>query len=76
MIQGTPGCCAGALTLEEELLDFAHCAAAGQCGADHFLSAEDAQAAAMEVFDAFGGVRAYSSYLRSEVKCLGLPWPL
>lgn len=67
VIQGTPGCCAGALTLEEELLDFASCA--GQCGAD-FLRPEDAASAAQAVFESFGGVRAYSSYLRNEVKCL------
>ncbi|CAK9020679.1 unnamed protein product [Durusdinium trenchii] len=71
VIQGTPGCNAGALTLEEELLDFARCAANGQCGAGDFLLGEDAAAAAAAVFGTFGGVEGYSAYLRNKVKIPG-----
>lgn len=71
VIQGTPGCNAGASTLEEELLDFAASAAMGHCGAGDFLLGQDAAAAAAAVFESFGGVEGYTTYLRNEVKIPG-----
>jgi len=71
VIQGTPGCNAGASTLEEELKEFASAAAMGHCGAGDFLFSQDAAAAAACVFETFGGVEGYTAYLRNEVKIPG-----
>ncbi|CAJ1389119.1 unnamed protein product [Effrenium voratum] len=71
VIQGTPGCNAGALTLEEELLDFASSAAKGHGGAGDFLLGQDVASAAAEAFECFGGVEGYSAYLRNEVQIPG-----
>mmetsp|Transcript_101127 Transcript_101127/g.286646 ORF Transcript_101127/g.286646 Transcript_101127/m.286646 type:complete len:810 (+) Transcript_101127:60-2489(+) len=66
IISGAPGCNAGALTLEEELMEFAATAAKGQCFSKG-LSAQDTAAAAVDLFAHFDGVEGYANYLRTEV---------
>merc|ERR1719362_2784697 len=67
VIDGAPGCTAGALTLEEELTEFATSAAKGMCGSGAVLSAQDASSAAADLFASFGSVEGYAKYLREEV---------
>lgn len=77
VIGGTPGCNAGALTLEEELVEFAFAAAKGQCGTGHdTLTGKDAAAGAADLFAGFGGVEGYAAYLRDQVKISGAEVPL
>jgi len=68
VISGTPGCMAGALTLEEELAEFAAAASKGLCGGDGFLSPQDANSAIADLFASFEGVEGYARYLRDEVR--------
>jgi len=67
VIDGAPGCTAGALTLEEELTEFAASVAKGMCGSGAVLSAQDASSAAADLFANFGSVEGYAKYLREEV---------
>jgi len=67
VIGGTPGCEAGALTLEEELVAFADAAARGGAGSGGKLSARDAAEAAADLWAPFGGVQNYAEYLRETV---------
>ncbi|CAE7572035.1 GIP, partial [Symbiodinium sp. CCMP2456] len=71
VIGGSPGCSAGALTLEEELVEFASAAARGHCGAGDFLLGKDAASSAADLFVLFGGVEGYAKYLRDQVKISG-----
>lgn len=76
VISGAPGCSAGALTLEEELIEFAAAAAKGQCGSGGTLLGEEAAASAADLFAQFDGVESYASYLRSKVQIPGADVPL
>eukprot|EP00930_Biecheleria_cincta_P055625 TRINITY_DN41930_c0_g1_i1.p1 TRINITY_DN41930_c0_g1~~TRINITY_DN41930_c0_g1_i1.p1 ORF type:complete len:914 (-),score=247.43 TRINITY_DN41930_c0_g1_i1:57-2798(-) len=77
VIGGTPGCNAGALTLEEELVEFGYAAAKGQCGTGHeTLTGKDAAAGAADLFAGFDGVEGYAAYLRDHVKISGAEVPL
>lgn len=76
IIGGTPGCTAGALTLHEELIEFACAAANGQCGTGQWLSAQSATAAAADVWAPFGGVEGYSAYIQSNVHIPAADVPL
>jgi hypothetical protein len=76
VVQGAPGCQAGALTLEEELLEFAGAAGKGQGGISSALSASDAAAAAADLFATFDGVEGYAAYLRNDVGVPGADVPL
>lgn len=67
VINGAPGCTAGALTLEEELTEFAAAAAKGACGSGTVLPAQDASSAAADLFANFGSVEGYAKYLKDEV---------
>jgi len=67
VISGTPGCEAGALTLEEELVAFADAAARGGGGSGGKLLSRDAAEAAEDLWAPFGGVRGYAEYLRDTV---------
>eukprot|EP00933_Yihiella_yeosuensis_P037033 TRINITY_DN30873_c0_g1_i1.p1 TRINITY_DN30873_c0_g1~~TRINITY_DN30873_c0_g1_i1.p1 ORF type:complete len:865 (+),score=214.80 TRINITY_DN30873_c0_g1_i1:68-2662(+) len=71
VISGAPGCRAGSLTLEEELIEFASAAAKGFCGTGGALSSSDAAAAAADLFAQFEGVEGYAAYLRNEIKIPG-----
>lgn len=73
---GTPGCGAGARTLEEELSEFAAAAASGQCPAGKDVSGTLVASAAAEVFAAFDGVEGYAAYLRDTVCVPGAEVPL
>mmetsp|Transcript_43566 Transcript_43566/g.100352 ORF Transcript_43566/g.100352 Transcript_43566/m.100352 type:complete len:837 (-) Transcript_43566:143-2653(-) len=76
VISGTPGCDAGALTLEEELNEFAVAATKLECGLGATLSSEGAAAAAAEVWSAFGGVQGYTNFLRTVIEIPGADLPL
>jgi len=81
VISGAPGCQAGALTLEEELTEFAAAARKGQCetgdtSMGHTTSAQEASAAAEEVFSSFNGVTGYAAYLRDQVRIPAADVPL
>eukprot|EP00927_Polykrikos_kofoidii_P085254 TRINITY_DN9221_c0_g1_i1.p1 TRINITY_DN9221_c0_g1~~TRINITY_DN9221_c0_g1_i1.p1 ORF type:complete len:801 (+),score=143.58 TRINITY_DN9221_c0_g1_i1:112-2514(+) len=76
VVGGTPGCQTGALTLEEELNEFAAAAVKGQCGAGTTLSGADAAAAAADMFAGFDGVKGYTAYLRNDVSIPGAEVPL
>jgi len=76
VINGAPGCTAGALTLEDELMEFATSAAKGHCGTGQILSSQDAASAAADLFANFDGVEGYAKYLRSEVRVAGADVPL
>jgi len=76
VIGGTPGCGAGARTLEEELAEFAAAAAAGQCSVGKEVSGALMAEAAAEVFAAFDGVEGYAAYLRDTVGIPGGEVPL
>lgn len=67
VVGGTPCCTTGALTLEEELLDFASAAAASTCGFGAGLTGKQAAEAAEEVWASFGGIEGYITYLREKV---------
>jgi len=67
VINGAPGCTAGALTLEEELTEYATSAAKGMCGSGTVLSAQDASSSAVDLFANFGSVEGYAKYLKDEV---------
>lgn len=74
VVGGTPGCHAGALTLEEELNEFYAAASKGACGClegGKGLTPEEAKIAAEEVFANFDGPAGYAAYLRDEVKVPG-----
>jgi hypothetical protein len=75
VIGGTPGCSAGALTLEEELVEFAGAAARGECGAGT-LSSECTIAAVADMMASFEGVQGYATYLRNTVSVPGADVPL
>merc|ERR1719362_661895 len=68
VINGAPGCTAGALTLDEELTEFAAAAAKGSCGSGSVLPAQDASSAAADLFASFGSVEGYAKYLKDEVR--------
>merc|ERR1719503_5372 len=76
VIGGTPGCGAGARTLEEELSEFAAAAATGQCPVGKEVSGTVVASAAAEVFAAFDGVEGYAAYLRDTVCVPGAEVPL
>eukprot|EP00931_Biecheleriopsis_adriatica_P063933 TRINITY_DN3880_c0_g1_i1.p1 TRINITY_DN3880_c0_g1~~TRINITY_DN3880_c0_g1_i1.p1 ORF type:complete len:876 (-),score=197.09 TRINITY_DN3880_c0_g1_i1:78-2705(-) len=76
VIGGTPGCSAGALTLEEDLVEFAAACQKGYCSTPDTLSGKDAAAGAADLFAHFGGVEAYAAYLRKDVKIAGADVPL
>jgi len=76
VINGATGCAAGAMTLEDELADFAQAAAKGNCGFGTILSAKDAAAAAADVFAQFDGVEGYAAYLRDTVHVAAADVPL
>eukprot|EP00811_Abedinium_folium_P031668 NODE_5171_length_1801_cov_6.797491.p1 GENE.NODE_5171_length_1801_cov_6.797491~~NODE_5171_length_1801_cov_6.797491.p1 ORF type:complete len:459 (+),score=166.45 NODE_5171_length_1801_cov_6.797491:214-1590(+) len=76
VIGGTCGCTSGALTLEEELMEFATAAVQGQCGAGKGLSGKDASEASMDLWANFNGVEAYTAYLRNDVGIPGAEMPL
>lgn len=81
VISGAPGCQAGALTLEEELAEFAAAAKKGQCetgdaGMGRAMSAREAAGAAEEVFASFNGVAGYAAYLRDQVHIPAADVPL
>merc|ERR1719362_2614949 len=67
VINGAPGCTAGALTLDEELTEFAAAVAKGMCGSGTVLSAQDASSSAVDLFANFGSVEGYAKYLKDEV---------
>lgn len=71
IIGGAPGCSAGALALEEELLEFAAAAARGHCSAGPTLTADDAAESARELFASFNGVEGYAAYLKTAVRIPG-----
>lgn len=56
-----------ALTLEEELKEFAASAAGSTCGIGDCLSGKEAAQAAEEVWDSFGGIEGYITYLKEKV---------
>mmetsp|Transcript_18833 Transcript_18833/g.53958 ORF Transcript_18833/g.53958 Transcript_18833/m.53958 type:complete len:477 (-) Transcript_18833:119-1549(-) len=81
VIDGAPGCQAGALTLEEELIEFAGAAARGQCetgdtARGRASSAQEAADASNEIFACFGGVAGYAAYLREKVHIPACDVPL
>jgi len=76
VISGAPGVDAGALTLEEELAEFAMAAARFDCGVGESLPPEGAAAAAAEVWASFGSVQAYTKFLRDDVQIPGADLPL
>jgi len=69
VISGAPGCMGGAMTLEEELVEFAAAASKGLLGGDgSILSPQDATNAIADVFANFDGVEGYARYLKDEVR--------
>eukprot|EP00931_Biecheleriopsis_adriatica_P063935 TRINITY_DN3880_c0_g2_i1.p1 TRINITY_DN3880_c0_g2~~TRINITY_DN3880_c0_g2_i1.p1 ORF type:complete len:846 (-),score=207.21 TRINITY_DN3880_c0_g2_i1:69-2606(-) len=76
VVAGAPGCNAGSLTLEEELVEFAASCQKGHCRTQNTLSGHDAAAGAADLFAHFGGVEAYATYLRNEAKVPGADLPL
>lgn len=76
VVRGTISAGSTAFTLEEELRDFAGAAAQGECGAGVTLSAQDASAAAADLFGDFGGVDKYAEYLLNKACITGADQPL
>lgn len=86
VMEGTPSGAAameGALTLEEELAEFAHDAAEGRCGLagagtvhGQGVSAGEAAQAAADLWEAFGDVRGYAAYLEKNIHVAGADVPL
>lgn len=81
VVGGTPGCTAGALTLEEELVEFANAAAKGHCETGDcttglVASSQDAGIAAADLFSHFDGAAGYAAYLTGEVRIPGADVPL
>jgi len=82
VVSGTPGCTAGAMTLEEEITEFASAASKGHCdiGGDGSrgaaISSKDAFVAANDLFSNFGGAAGYAAYLRDQVRIPGSDVPL
>lgn len=79
VVDGAPGCTAGALTLEEELVEFAAAAARGHCGCgdgSEGLSSQEAAVASADLYGNFDGPVGYASYLRNEVRVPGADVPL
>lgn len=76
VVCGTPGCLSGALTLEEELEEFAAAAAQGLCGTGS-LSGQAAALAAAEVWSSFpDGMKGYITYIKKEVGIASAEVPL
>lgn len=72
VIGGTPGCSAGALTLEAELVEFAAAGEKGSAAVGRVLSAKSAATAIQDAWKGFeGGVRGYATYLQDEVRAAG-----
>lgn len=72
VIGGTPGCIAGSLVLEAELVEFAATAEKGSAGLGKALTASKAQDAAQSMWMGFeGGVRGYAQYLEKDVRATG-----
>lgn len=76
VVAGTPCCTGGALTLEEELLDFAASASQSACGLGSCLSGQEASEAVEEVFRNFDGAEGYIAYLREKVGVSNADVPL
>jgi hypothetical protein len=76
VVGGTPCCTTGALTLEEELMDFAAAAASSTCGIGACLTGKEAAAACEEVWASFGGIEGYITYLRETVGISSADVPL
>lgn len=76
VVGGTPGCTAGALTLEEELLEFAAAAAQGECSCGTALSGQSAAGSAAEVWASFDGIEGYLNYLKKDVGISSADVPL
>jgi len=81
VIGGTPGCTAAAMTLEEEIMEFANAAAKGLCDIGDgvgpgVVSSKDAKTAAEDLFARFGGVTGYTNYLKDQVRISGADVPL
>lgn len=81
VVGGTPGCTAGALTLEEEIVEFAAAAAKGHCETGDsskglVVASQDAAIAAADLFSHFDGAVGYANYLRDEVRISGADVPL
>jgi len=87
VVEGTPigtATMEGALTLEEELAEFARDAAEGRCGLGALLapgrqpglSAGEATQAAADLFCSFGDVQGYAAYLERVVHIAGADVPL
>mmetsp|Transcript_114547 Transcript_114547/g.208368 ORF Transcript_114547/g.208368 Transcript_114547/m.208368 type:complete len:840 (-) Transcript_114547:134-2653(-) len=76
VVSGTPGCQSGALTLEEELEEFATAAAQHVCGTGG-LSGHSAAVAAEEVWSSFpDGRKGYIAYIKKEVGISSAEVPL
>mmetsp|Transcript_39803 Transcript_39803/g.125284 ORF Transcript_39803/g.125284 Transcript_39803/m.125284 type:complete len:1011 (+) Transcript_39803:111-3143(+) len=86
VMDGTPSGAAtreGALTLEEELVEFAKDAAEGRCGLSTSkagrqsgVSAGEAGEAAADLWEGFGDVHGYAEYLEKVVRVAGADVPL
>jgi len=75
VVGGTPCCTTGALTLEEELMDFAAAAASSTSGFG-MLTGKQAAEAAEEVWASFDGIEGYIKYLRENVSISSADVPL
>jgi len=72
VVGGTPGCHAGALTLEAELVEFAAAMEKGDMSFGEVLNGKKVQVAVQEMWKGFqGGVRGYSKYLDEDVRATG-----
>jgi hypothetical protein len=76
VVGGTPCCTTGALTLEEELMDFAAAAASSTVGIGSCLTGKQAAEAVEEVWASFGGIEGYIKYLRENVNISSADVPL
>jgi hypothetical protein len=72
VVGGTPGCPAGSLTLEAELVEFAAATEKGDVSFGSVLHGKKVQDAVQLMWKGFhGGVRGYSKYLEEEVGATG-----
>lgn len=76
VVGGSVAATSEALTLEEELVEFAAAAAGSTCGIGDCLTGKEAAQAAEEVWNSFGGIEGYIAYLKDEVGISSADVPL
>lgn len=76
VVSGTPCSSTSAMTLDEELREFAAAVASSKCGIGSCLTGKEAANAAQELWTSFDGVEGYIAYLRDNIGIASADVPL